>query len=102
MRYRMWSTGVDSARLEEYRAFARTRSLPMFRQQPGFVDVAFLCDGHRHHVLTIWQSEEDIARLAMSPTYQSTARDLAASGVLTGEQAVRVLLPEIDVEAIHP
>jgi len=33
---RIWRTHIDQACAGEYRDFAHSRSLPMFRMQPGF------------------------------------------------------------------
>jgi len=38
---RIWRTRIDQARASEYRDFAHSRSLPMFRAQPGFAGVFF-------------------------------------------------------------
>jgi heme-degrading monooxygenase HmoA len=91
MIYRLWTTGVDPTQLHRYREFADSRSLPMFREQPGFRDAMFLQDGHEHWVLTVWDSMQDIECLDASETYLATARELGASGILTGEQTVRIL-----------
>jgi hypothetical protein len=42
---RIWRTGVDPDRALEYREFAQSRSLPMFRNQPGFRGVLFSAAG---------------------------------------------------------
>jgi hypothetical protein len=34
---RIWQTGIDESRADEYREFARRRSTPMFSSQPGFL-----------------------------------------------------------------
>jgi hypothetical protein len=38
---RIWRTQIDQARAGEYRDFAHSRSLPMFRAQPGFAGALF-------------------------------------------------------------
>ena len=95
MIYRLWTTGVDPAQLDRYREFARERSVPMFREQPGFRDVVFLQDGDEHWVLTVWDSMADVDALATSRSYVATAKALGATGILTGEQRVRILAPEV-------
>lgn len=95
MIYRLWTTGVEPNQVERYRAFAVSRSLPMFQEQPGFRNVFFLHDGDQHGVLTVWDSMEDLERLSASETYLATARALGESGILTGEQTVRILQPEL-------
>jgi heme-degrading monooxygenase HmoA len=97
MIYRLWSTGVHADHVRRYRDFAQQRSLPMFRQQPGFRGVAFLQNGQEHLVLTCWSSMDDIHRLNNSESYLTTAQDLSASGVLSGGQRVEVLTEEIIV-----
>jgi heme-degrading monooxygenase HmoA len=95
--YRLWTTGVDPMRVEEYRTFARERSLPMFRSQRGFRDVVFVdAGGGEHWVLTVWDSEEDVDTLATSPSYVGTARELGETGLLTGAQTVRLLASEVE------
>ncbi len=39
---RIWRTGVRPERFEEYARFAHERSLPMFREQRGFIGVLFM------------------------------------------------------------
>jgi heme-degrading monooxygenase HmoA len=95
MIYRLWTTGVDPTQVGRYREFADSRSLPMFREQQGFREAFFLQDGDEHWVLTVWESPDDIERLSTSETYLATARALGESGILTGEQTVRILYPEL-------
>lgn len=97
--YRLWTTGVDPAKVDRYRNFARQHSLPMFQEQPGFRGVTFLQDGDQHWVLTMWDAIEDVERLASSESYLSTARALGALGILTGKQQVRLLMPELTTGA---
>jgi heme-degrading monooxygenase HmoA len=92
--YRLWTTGVDPSQVGRYRDYAQSRSLPMFREQSGFREAFFLQDGDEHWVLTVWDSIEDIERLSRSETYLMTARALGESGILTGQQTVRILHPE--------
>ena len=42
MMVRIWRTGVKPERFEEYERFAWERSLPMFREQRGFIGVVFM------------------------------------------------------------
>jgi heme-degrading monooxygenase HmoA len=94
MIYRLWSTRVDPTQVDRYREFANSQSLPMFRAQRGFREAIFLQDGDQHLVLTAWESMRAIERLSVSETYLATARALGESGILTGEQTVRILHPE--------
>lgn len=103
MIYRLWTTGVAPTHVARYREFADSRSPPMFREQQGFREAFFLQDGDEHWVLTVWQSLEDIERLSTSETYLATARALGESGILTGEQTVRISVPGTGVtQAAHP
>lgn len=78
-------------RLKEYERFERTRSLPMFRRQPGLMGVLFLREGEEHAAaLTLWDSMESIKALDTSPSYRETAGALGASGLLVGEQSVHI------------
>ena len=87
---RIWTTGVDPARAADYERFAREESLPMFRAQPGFRGVLMMRDGARCRVITLWEDQDAIDRLARSATYQDTVRRILAAGFLTGEQTTEV------------
>ena len=49
---RIWRTHIDQARAGEYRDFAHSRSLPMFRAQPGFAGVFFAARQDERVVIT--------------------------------------------------
>ena len=88
---RIWRTGVDPDRGEEYDAFARDVSAEMFRAQPGWVETLFTRSGERAAVITLWRDEAAVRRLAESPSYLAVVERLTATGMLTGEQSVEVL-----------
>jgi heme-degrading monooxygenase HmoA len=89
---RIWRTGVKPERFEEYERFARERSLPMFREQRGFIGVLFMReDADRAVVLTLWEDEEAIEALGASPLYRRTVEAILGSGLLAAEQSVEVL-----------
>ena len=89
---RIWSAALDPARLEEYRRFEAERSLPMLHRQPGFLGVFFLRAAEdRAASITIWEDRGAVEALESSPSYRRTARELAESGLLTGEQLVEIL-----------
>lgn len=91
MLLRIWRTRINVDRRDEYQHFGRTRSLPMFRQQPGLMGVLFLREGaDQAAALTLWDSMESIDALATSPTYRETAGALGRSSLLLGEQSVEV------------
>jgi heme-degrading monooxygenase HmoA len=89
---RIWRTGVKPERFEEYERFARERSLPMFREQRGFIGVLFMReDADRAVVLTLWEDEVAIEALEASPLYRQTVEAILGSGLLAAEQSVEVL-----------
>jgi heme-degrading monooxygenase HmoA len=91
---RIWRTEVDPARALEYREFARSRSLPMFRKQAGFRGVLFSAAGAARVVITLWDDAEAVAALDTSDTYAETVAEIVATGFLRGESTVEVL--EVD------
>jgi hypothetical protein len=88
---RIWRTQIDQTRAAEYRDFAHSKSLPMFRAQPGFAGVLFAAHGAEHAVITLWRELACVEALEHSPSYQSTVADIEATGLLKGESAVEVL-----------
>jgi heme-degrading monooxygenase HmoA len=89
---RIWRTGIDPARAEEYERFAGERSLPMFRRQAGFLGVLFASGGETERVvLSFWENAGAVEELGRSPTYRETVDELLATGILAGEQTVEVL-----------
>jgi heme-degrading monooxygenase HmoA len=88
---RIWRTAIDASRDDEYREFEERRSLPMFREQPGFLGVLFLRSNEGAAALTLWESKEDLGRLAHSRTYLATVERLERTGLMRGDQTVEVL-----------
>jgi heme-degrading monooxygenase HmoA len=89
---RIWRTGIDPARADEYERFADERSLPMFRSQTGFRGVLFTkADDGERAVVTFWDDAAALEELARSETYRVTVDALVATGLLRGEQFVEVL-----------
>ena len=84
----MWTTRVTEARATEYEAFARQISLPMFRQQPGFLGVAMFRRGEDCVVLTLWHDAESATALARSDSYTRTVSEILAAGFLQGEHTL--------------
>jgi heme-degrading monooxygenase HmoA len=90
MLIRIWRTQIDEARAPEYEAFARRRSLPMFRGQQGFAGVLFARDAASCAVISFWRDAAAVDALARSASYHDTASALAATGMLVGETSVEV------------
>jgi heme-degrading monooxygenase HmoA len=89
---RIWRTGIDPARAEDYERFANERSLPMFRAQAGFRGVLFASGGETERVvLSFWADAGSVAALDDSPSYAETAGALLETGILAGQQTVEVL-----------
>ena len=95
---RVWRTGIDPSRAAEYERFARERSLPMFRRQPGFCGVMFAGDEGTRAVLTFWASAAEAISLSDSDDYRETVAGIKGTGVLRFPQSVE-LLP---VQAVWP
>jgi heme-degrading monooxygenase HmoA len=88
---RIWRTGVKPERFEEYERFARERSLPMFREQRGFIGVLFMReDADRVAVLTLWDDEQAVEELEASSLYRQTVEEILGGGLLAAEQSVEV------------
>jgi heme-degrading monooxygenase HmoA len=87
---RLWKTGIDPTRHGEFRDFEQRYSLPMFREQRGFLGVLFLHSAAGAAVLTLWASREDAERLAESSAYRATVARLEQTGLLRGEQTIEV------------
>jgi heme-degrading monooxygenase HmoA len=88
---RIWRTQIDEIRADEYRRFAHAKSLPMFRDQPGFLGVLFGANPGQRTVITLWRDLASAQRLDQSATYKSTVADIEATGFLRGESTVEVL-----------
>lgn len=87
---RIWRTQIDETRAQEYRRFARLRSLPMFREQPGFVGVMFGSNLDERAVITLWQDAASARRLDRSTSYKRTVAEIEGTGFLRGESTVEL------------
>src|SRR5262245_51362837 len=83
---RIWTTTIDPERALDYERFAREVSLPMFKEQTGFVGVLMLREHEKCQVITIWQSPEAVEALGSSPTYRETVEQIVAEGFIRGGQ----------------
>jgi heme-degrading monooxygenase HmoA len=89
---RIWHAALNPIHLEEYRCFEAEQSLPMLHRQPGLLGVLFLREAEASvAALTIWEDRGAIEALESSPSYRRTARELAESGLLAGDESVEVL-----------
>ncbi len=88
---RIWRTEIDPARADDYDEFARTKSLPMFRVQGGFVGALFAGRGVERAVITLWKDLGSAEALSGSITYKATVDEIGATGLLRGEQSVEFL-----------
>jgi heme-degrading monooxygenase HmoA len=88
---RIWRTGVKPERFEECERFARGRSLPMFREQRGFIGALFMREkADRAAVLTLWEDEMAVEELEASLLYRQTVEAIHGSDFLAREQSVEV------------
>jgi hypothetical protein len=87
---RIWRTRIDETRADDYRRFANAKSLPMFREQPGFVGVVFAANLAERAVIALWRDVVSAQRLDQSETYNSTVADIEATGFLRGASTVEV------------
>ena len=88
---RIWRTQIDETRADDYRRFAQTKSLPMFRDQPGFLGVLFGAPRGQRTVITLWSDLASAQPLDQSASYKRTVADIEATGFLYGESSVDVL-----------
>lgn len=77
---RLWRTGVDEERMEEYRRFEQRRSEPMFRALEGCLGVLCLRTGTGPAALSLWRDRAAVARLVTNRRYQRNVRSLAQTG----------------------
>jgi heme-degrading monooxygenase HmoA len=102
---RIWRTRIDEARADEYLEFARSRSLPMFRTQQGFVGVLFARQRAERTVISLWRDLASAHALDGSPTYMATVAEIEATGFIIGPSTIDVLEVEqilLDPAALSP
>lgn len=88
---RIWRTGLDESRADEYDHFAAERSLPMFRRQPGLLSVLFTRSGEGRAVITFWTDRAAVDALESAPDYRETVAAISATGFLRAPQSVELL-----------
>lgn len=85
---RIWTTEIDEALASGYETFAREKSLPMFRSQPGYCGVFMLRRGGACIVLSLWRDIVSIQTLAQSETYIQTVKEIMEGGFLQDGQSL--------------
>jgi len=87
---RLWRTGLQPGRGEAYESFAREVSLPMFREQDGFVGCLMSRTAESGLVFTLWRDHAAIEALGHSPSYRATVTRILDAGLLAEPQSVEV------------
>ena len=87
---RLWKTGLKAGRGKAYESFARETSLPMFKQQDGFLGCVMSHNQIVGFVLTFWRDAEAVAALDNSPTYQAAVAQILAADLLIEPQEISV------------
>jgi heme-degrading monooxygenase HmoA len=102
---RIWRTTIDETRADQYLDFARSRSLPMFRSQQGFVGALFARQRAERTVISLWRDLASAHALDGSPTYKATVAEIEAIGFIVGPSTIDVLEVEqilLDPAALGP
>ena len=98
---RLWTTGLRRDRVDAYESFARDVSLPMFREQDGFIGCVMLRSDHEGLVLTFWRDHSAIDALETSRSYRGTVERIKEADLLAGEQRTAIYQPHlIDIEGV--
>jgi quinol monooxygenase YgiN len=88
---RIWRTGLDETRADEYERFAQERSLPMFRRRAGCLGVILAKPQDGRAVISLWTDMGAVAALDDDPEYGATVEAIMAAGFLQGPQTVETL-----------
>jgi heme-degrading monooxygenase HmoA len=72
--------------VDAYESFARDVSLPMFREQDGFLGCVMVRSGHEGLVLTLWRDQAAIDALETSPSYRGAVKRIQEADLLAGSQ----------------
>lgn len=84
---RLWRIGLKPGQSHANEEFARDVSLPMFRQQKGFLGCMMIRSEEEGFVLTFWRDMDGDARLDYSRSYQATFARIIQENMLAGEQS---------------
>jgi len=85
--WRLWRTGLKPNRSQAYEEFARKVSLPMLRQQKGFLGCVMSRDADEGLVLTFWPDIDAVAALDESQSYQATVARILEADLMAGTQS---------------
>jgi heme-degrading monooxygenase HmoA len=100
---RLWKTGLKPGCGAAYEKFARDVSMPMFRQQEGFLGCVMSRSAQEGSVLTFWQDQEAVDALAHSPSYQATVASIVEADMLAGSQTTEVMNVHLfDLDRVNP
>lgn len=88
---RVWTSGYDPARLDDFIAFARERLEPFFRSQDGCLGCMFNYDSEQWRTVSYWRDDDAATAVKTSTVYRAILEDLMASGLLAGTQTVKVM-----------
>lgn len=88
---RVWNTGYDPARLDDFIAFARERLEPFFRAQDGCLGCFFTHDAVEWRTITFWRDQKAVDTVKDSDIYRTILLDLVNSGLLLGGQQTRIM-----------
>ncbi|WP_341896105.1 antibiotic biosynthesis monooxygenase [Ferrovibrio terrae] len=88
---RVWISGYDATRLDDFIDFARDRLEPFFRDQDGCLGCMFNYDAEQWRTVSYWRDMAAIDAVKTSPVYHEILEDLVASGMLAGSQSVRTM-----------
>jgi heme-degrading monooxygenase HmoA len=99
---RLWKTKVKTTALPEYEENERTRSTPMFKEQPGCLGVLFLRFEDECVALTFWSDWDAVNRLKTSKSYLEASAFYSESGMLTGEPSLQVFTSRVSSGFVLP
>jgi heme-degrading monooxygenase HmoA len=85
---RIWRTGIDEARADEYERFASERSLAMFQRREGCLGVLFTHAETGRAVISLWTDRAAVDRLESDREYQATVAAILEAGFLRSPQVV--------------
>lgn len=87
---RVWKVRIAEGMTQALETFANDVSLPMFRQQQGFLSVIFSRSDDVCATVILWDRAESIEALEASEEYQEVVRKIEESRILEGEHITEV------------